>query len=244
MIPTVSVLVHSFNRPRMLREALASVVAGRPDEVILVDDGSDVFEAFTVFGQEFVQPANNAGCTTTWRFVGAPPLTVAERMATPRQGRLLNEAMGLVTSDIITSLCDDDLHAPGWYDQLRAAWAADPSLRLVRGEWLVFQDGTTPSEADPPCPFPDRRRLTAGNFAWSARLVRERGCRWPENALNCLDNGFLISLNQAGATMWDAPTVGWAGWRREHPYTNLHWTDGWRHTPDFAAVLARGRLEP
>lgn len=230
-MPTITVLVHSFNRPRMLGEALASVAAARPDQIIVVDDGSD-FDVAAL--------ARRYGA---WLFV-APAMTVAERMGTPRQGMLINCAMGAVTSDICTSLCDDDLHAATWYDDLRDAWMQRPDLLLVRGDWLTFDDGTTPQRDNPACPWADRRRLTAGNFAWSTRLVFERGCAWPEGALNCLDNGFLVSLHSAGADMWHAPTVGFAGWRRKHAYTNLHWSDGSRHTAGFRAVLERGALEP
>lgn len=227
--PRVTVLVHSYNRPRMIREALASVVAGRPDEIIVMDDGSafDVASVCREFGA---------------RLHAAPPMTVEERMGTPRQGRLVNEACALATGDIITNLCDDDIHYEGWYASLRATWLREPCRELVRGDWFIFNDGESPTLQHPPCPL-DIRQMTAGNFAWHASLTRDRGARWPEDVTNCLDNGFLWSLADIGVGPMTAPNVGIAGWRREHLYTNVRHSDGYNHTPSFRAVLEREWLE-
>jgi hypothetical protein len=227
--PRVTVLVHSYNRPRLLREALASVVAGQPDEIIVVDDGStfDVAAVCAEFGA---------------RLHGAPPMTVDERMTQPRQGRLINEACALATGDILCSLCDDDLHYHLWYLFLRAAWVREPERELVRGRWLQFEDGKGPTLNDPECRMDDRQ-MTAGNFAWHASLTRDRGARWPTNITNCLDNGFLISLTGIGVGSLTVPNVGIAGWRREHPWINGRYSNGAQHTPGFRDLLERGWLE-
>ncbi len=132
----------------------------------------------------------------------------------------------------------------GWYDALRAYWVEHPEANLVRGDWLEFKDGATPSLDDLPCQL-DARGMTAGNFAHHIRIIRENGVRWPEGQLNCLDNGFLVSCNEHGVGMYDAPHIGaLAGWRRNHPYVNVLYTDGSRHTEGFREVLERGFLEP
>lgn len=231
----VSVLIHSYQRPRMLREALLSVAAGRPDQVIVADDGSS-FSVVNVVANALYQRCEYA-------IVANPECDIETRMRVPRQGALINRALTYATGDVITSLCDDDLHDPGWYDAIRAEWARHPGRHMVRGEWRVFEDGQTPGLDDPPCPL-DVRELTAGNFAWHASFTREKGARWPERALNCLDNGFLEDLHRHGCGQFNVPCVGRAGWRREHPLANGNFATGTgHHTPAFRAVLERGKLE-
>lgn len=234
MTPKVSVVVTSFNRKRMLAECLASLVAARADEVIVCDDGSTFNVAAVCAG------ALHGRCR--WALVAAPPLTVDERMATIRQGRLINDALALTSGEIQYLICDDDLVAPGWLDALRAHWAEYPQRELVRGDWLVFTDGDTPGEADPPCPL-DERQMTAGNFAWHASLTRERGVEWPTDQLNCLDNGFLVNCHRHGISQYGVPNVGMAGHRRDHAKTNIRHSDGSRHLESFRAVLASGSME-
>lgn len=226
---SISVIVHSYNRPRMLGDALASVVAGRPDEIIVVDDGS-TFDVAAL--------ASSHGA----RLLALPPMTVDERMVTFRQGGLINEALRGSTGEIIAYICDDDLHAARWYDELRAAFAERPRLGLVRGTWLQFAAGDTPTYTDPPCRL-DTRQMTAGNFAHHRRLTDDHGVRWPVGVANCLDHLFLCACHAAGFSQFHAPWVGMAGWRREHPLANVHYSDGRNHTPEFRAVLEGGYLE-
>lgn len=235
--PRISVVVTSLERKRMLRECLMSIRAGRPDEVIVVDDGTTGFSVARVVAFALYP-------TIPYKLIWADPLTVDERMTTRRQGRLINDGFALAEGDIYSLCCDDDLVAPGWYDALRAHWIEHPQRELVRGSWLQFEDGATPSEADPPCSL-DGRQLTAGNFAWHASLTRERGITWPEGLQNCLDNGFLWSCQAHGVSQFTVPYIGaQAGWRREHPLANGWFADGQgRHTEAFRAVLESGSLE-
>jgi glycosyltransferase involved in cell wall biosynthesis len=220
----------------MLRECLLSVAAAQPDQVLVVDDGSEGYSVARVVAFALYQRVE-------YGLVTAPPLTVAARMVTPRQGRLINEALGYVTGDVACSICDDDLMAVGWLDALRAHWDAHPDDGLVRGDWLVFQDGAAPGLDDAPCPL-DARGMTAGNFAWHMRLVHERGVRWPEAVLHCLDNGFLVNCHNAGAMMYDAPHIGaLAGWRRDHPKVCVKHLDAGQYSEEFKAVLESGVLE-
>lgn len=165
-------------------------------------------------------------------------------MTTPRQGRLINQALELVRCEVVTYLCDDDLHAPGWYSALRREWAANPGRLLVRGDWLVFQDGDSPEFDNPPCPMDRTRGMTAGNFAHHISLTRDRGARWNEERFNCLDSDFLHALHHAGADQFRAYHLGCvAGWRREHALANGNYSDGFRHSPQYLDVLRAGLLE-
>lgn len=231
-VTTVAVLIPTYNRPRCLAAALASVAAARADQCIVVDDGSTYDVA-----------ALCADYPVTDMLI-SPPMTPEERMRTPRQGRMLNRALELVRCDATTLLCDDDLFHPGWLDALRAAWKREPGRELVRGDWLQFADGDIPSEADPPCPLDRALNMTAGNFAWHTSLTRDRGVRWDETAFNCLDAFFLNAIRRAKVDVFRVPTVGLAGWRREHPLVNGNYSmNGNRHTPAFLDVLRAGYLE-
>lgn len=236
--PRISVVVTSYSRPRMLRECLMSIAAARPYEVYVADDGSDIpdFNVAVTVGRALYGRVK-------YGIEANPPLSVDARMTTKRQGELINRTFAYCTGEIFHLVCDDDLVHESWYDSLRAEWTANPRREFVRGTWLVFNDGDEPSESDPPCPL-DGRQLTAGNFAWHASLTRERGCAWPTDKVNCLDNGFLWSLQGHGIDQFNAPHVGFAGWRREHSLANGWFADGMgNHTPAYRAVLAAGGLE-
>lgn len=227
----------------MLRECLLSVAAARPDEVFICDDGSDClcesgrpFNVHRVAGFALYQRVQYLILTN-------PPIPPAVRMVAPRQGALINRALRYVEADITTLICDDDLMHPGWLDAIRAHWWQHPQRELARGAWLQFEDGQTPSDEDEECPL-DARQMTAGNFAWHSSLHRDRGIRWPEDTLNCLDDGFLGNCHKGAVPFLNVPEIGLAGWRREHKKANGNYANGaGRHLPEFAAVLAGGRLE-
>jgi hypothetical protein len=149
----------------MLREALASVRAARPDQLILVDDGSD-FDVRALAVEYGVD-----------QLLTAPPVGVQQRLTVPR-------------------------HA---------------------------------------------RQLTTGNFAHAASLIPTGAARWPTDVLNCLDHHFLVRLNargrRHGASMFGAPCVGFAGWRREHALVVNNFSDGRGYTAGYRKVLEAGMLE-
>jgi glycosyltransferase involved in cell wall biosynthesis len=224
----IAVIVASFNRPRMLREALVSVVSGGPEQVIVVDDGSTF--AVDAYSREFRTD-----------LVTAPPLTVEERLRVARQGELLNCALGLVTQEVVTYLCDDDLHHCDWYGYLRAYFDAHPDCHYVRGDWGVFADGDM--LGDRLCAFPDARRATCGNFAHRIGLVREGGAAWPLHHQVNLDDAFLHNLQRVGANVRQCPTVGFAGWRREHAHMGALYAQASRFGPEARAEFERGFAE-
>jgi glycosyltransferase involved in cell wall biosynthesis len=224
---TVTAIVLSYNRPRMLGEALATVAANRPDQVVVVDDGSR-FD---------VVPLVEESCPGA-RYVLADAMTVAQRLVTPRLGSLINRALGLATGDIIAYLCDDDLWADVWLDAVRAHWDAHPGATLVRGDWLVFRDGEPATTACPPCRL-DERQMTTGNFAHRRGLA---GAVWPTDSISSHDDLFCWNLYRAGHDIFRVPRVGFAGWRREHKYNALHFTNDHHYAPNAATMLA-GWLE-
>jgi hypothetical protein len=224
---TIAVIVVSFNRPRMLREALATV--GEADQIILADDGSDTFDPRDVLPPDAMLIQN-------------PLLPPYQRMRKPTCGALINRALRAVECDYVAYLCDDDLLAPGWLKAAKAALDADPASHMVRGDWLSFEDGQ-PLETAVPSKFDCDPPLTTGNFAHRTRCTVACGCWWVESTISCHDGAFLGKyLTRHGST--DVAHVGTlAGYRREHPYNMLRYMDGNGYRPETRGLFESGRLE-
>lgn len=227
---TVTTILLSYNRPRMLREALDSLRRVRPDQVVLVDDGSD-FNASEMVAEVFPQV----------RAIVAPRMTLDERLVTPRLGQLLNQALALVEADVVTYLCDDDLFYPSWLDAVRAWFDANPAQHWTRGEWYLFEDGQ-PLHCDRPCPL-DMRQLTTGNFAHRIDCYRDEGIRWNETSVACHDDMFLWDVARVHNTHAIPHCNAVAGWRRLHPHNALNYTQHAVYNPNGAELFAQGWLE-
>lgn len=227
---TVATILLSYNRPRMLREAIDSLAAAGPDQVILVDDGSD-FDAI---------PPIEAAFPDAWQLVAAPKMTIDERLTTARLGRLINQALGAVTCDVVTYLCDDDLFHPGWIAAVRSWFDARPAEHWTRGLWYQFQDGETPGAEY--CPL-DIRQLTTGNFAHRTSCYAQCGIRWNESSVACHDDLMLWDAHRFH-NMFSVPDCGAvAGWRRLHRHNALRFTSNAVYHHNAAELFAGGWLE-
>lgn len=228
----VSLIVLSYNRPKWLREAIASALVNQPDELILVDDGSDF----------------NPRPYADWDAdIIGPPLTLEERLRTPRLGSLINQALGAATGDIAAYICDDDLLAPGWLDAVRAHFATDPAHHMVRGNWLEWQDGQ-PLATATLCQMPGFW-MTTGNFAHRLCCYRDEGLRWDETTVSCHDATFLHRFNRTNPhPLHNAFAVPYldhlAGYRRLHRHNALNFTQGVAsYAPNAAELFASKWLE-
>lgn len=227
-LPAVSVIVLSYNRPRMLAEALGSIVGAA--QVIVADDGSDFDVPAFLAGGDWPNLAG-AACA----LVANPRCPLEERLTTPRMGALFNRAMLLARGPVIAYLCDDDLLAPGWPAAAAAYHAAHPAVPLFRGEWLTFRDGEPATMGCPPARL-DQRGLTAGNFCHTRALV-EAGGRWDETAVAIADDPFIWGLHVAGLIdQFNVPHIGaLAGWRREHAHNAISYAQGFAGQTDGTA---------
>lgn len=223
----IACLVLSYNRPRMLREALATCMDC--DQLIVTDDGSD-----------FNVEALVRGCRPNAQFVISQPISVQERLVTPRLGRLINTALSLVTCDVVTYLCDDDLFDPGWVDAVRAWFETHPFEHWTRGAWYQFQDGEAPGTA--PCPL-DARQLTTGNFAHRMTCYHECGIRWDERTIACHDNHFLQQVDRVHDTHAIPDCGAVAGWRRLHAHNALPYAVNAGYGANAAELFADKWLE-
>ena len=155
-MPRVSVVVATYRRPDLLREALASVAAQtfRDLETIVAEDG---------------------GTEETARVVAESGAPAAKHLALPfagRHGRTRNEALRLVRSPLVAFLDDDDLWLPERLARDVAALEAAPEAGLVFGPVARFGErgDVWPRRVPPRVDLP---RLLRGNCVpLSAVLAR------------------------------------------------------------------------
>jgi glycosyltransferase involved in cell wall biosynthesis len=235
----IAVVLLSYNRPKMLELAYDSIKG--EDSIILVDDGSDVFDA-----AEWAR--EHHGITSTVQGVRR---SVDQRMTQASLGRLINGALHIayhvLKMGYIAYLCDDDLFVPGWPKTARECLEAHPEAHVVRGSWRSFDDPLTDGQpmARPrksrPAPL-DVRRMTTGNFAHRAECYVE-GLRWSEETVAVHDDTFLWRLLQLHPmeTILDAKTL--AGYRREHAFNGAHFTSHTQYAVGAYEWLNRGALE-
>jgi len=230
--PTVTVLVLSYNRPRMLRECLESIKGA--DEVFILDDGSD----FCL--NEVAQPFFDRWPRLVMR--QSRGITVEERLVTARVGRSINQAIKDASGDGIAYLCDDDLFHPDWIENIRIHLLAAPAKpHFIYAQWNVFKDGEKPG--DRACnlsPF----EMTTGNFAHRRDCPARCDLWWSESTVACHD-GFFVFWLQDKHPKWEVPQPPGvvAGWRRDHPLNMVHFSNNQAYTEKAREVLSRGFLE-
>jgi glycosyltransferase involved in cell wall biosynthesis len=248
-IPSIAVILLSFNRPAMLDQSYDSILAAgltERDAIVLFDDGSDVFNAFEWAA---AHPAVKAA------FI-EPHKTLDYRMVTPVLGRMVNTATEAAIEQghqIIAVLCDDDLYAPGWLTEVRAVLAEPEPYHVVRGVWRCFDDPLT----DGPMAWPTRsylfksdfRRMTTGNFAYRVECVTQHGLQWSPETVAVHDDTFLWNLHaihdlkprNQPAGVKDSKAL--AGYRRVHEWNMANYTANSLYAVGAEEALARGKLE-
>jgi hypothetical protein len=114
------VLICTFNRARMLKEAISSVKAQNwPCEIIVVNDGSTDETARVLDAMDEVRVIHQ------------------ENMGKPCA---LNAGLKRVRGEAVLVLDDDDLLLPGALNVLGHALFQDPSLAVVYGDSILFED--------------------------------------------------------------------------------------------------------
>lgn len=229
---TVAVIVLSYNRPRMLVEALDSIEGA--DEIIVLDDASsfDVKALCDPYLKRFPRSEIRI----------APPISVEDRMRHARAGTANNKAIRECHSDIITYLCDDDLFHKDWIRNVRSFFTEHPDAHCVRAPWGLFNDGEEPGEKM--CELRPAFDMTTGSFAHLKKCSIEHGVLWDELTVAVHDHAFItrgIFPVHPLATIPKLETK--AGWRREHAYNMMHFTDANGYMGTAGDVLRRPVLE-
>jgi glycosyltransferase involved in cell wall biosynthesis len=121
----VSVVMPIYNGARHCVEALASVFAQTrlPDEVIVIDDGSDDLSV------ELLQAMD------------APVPVKIERQTNQGQSAARNAGIRLVTGSMVAFLDQDDLWTPDHLERLCGALERDPTVAWAFGDFDEIDDG-------------------------------------------------------------------------------------------------------
>lgn len=229
---SVSVIVLSYNRPRMLAEALASIEGA--DEVLLLDDASD-FDVRTLAAAQLRRFKRSD-------IRIAPSISLEGRLKTPRLGKAINEAIQASQCDVITYLCDDDLFHKDWISDLRNYFTKYRYRHCVRGGWGVFNDGEKPG--DKICPLSAGFDMTTGNFAHRKGCSLKHNVWWDETSIAIHDAWFFVKGVFPSHPLRSFEKLpGLAGWRREHKHNMFQHTDSDGYLSTAEAVLRKGMLE-
>lgn len=229
---TVCVAVLSYNRPRMLLEAIESIEDA--DEVIVLDDAS-AFDVETICGPYLKRfPRSEIRIN--------PPISVEDRLRIARSGAAHNKLIRECKSDIITYLCDDDLFHPDWIRTVRTFFTEHPEAHCVRAPWGLFNDGEEPG--DKICELRPAFDMTTGNFAHLKKCSLEHNVWWDETTVAVHDHAFITKgIFPVHPLATIQKLGGIAGWRREHNYNMMKFTDSHGYLETAVEVLRRTVLE-
>lgn len=129
-LPSVAVVIATRDRPVLLRNAVASVLAQRyPGDV----------EVLAVFDQS--EPEPDLACEAEGPHGGARRVRVLRNARTPGLAGARNTGITTATTDLVAFCDDDDLWLPGKLDAQVARFAAEPELEVLTAGVLVEARG-------------------------------------------------------------------------------------------------------
>jgi glycosyltransferase involved in cell wall biosynthesis len=181
----VSVVTPTFNRPRLLAQAIESVIAQRHQrwEMVVVDDGSSTArDVVARFADERI------------RVFDAPS-------GGPCAAR--NLALSDVRGQIVTYLDDDNCFDPGWLHAVVWAFDRHPTATAVYGARIIDDDQRVFGHGDGGKPWMqfspfDRGQLEQHNFA-DIGVIAHRSdvvTRFDPTLLECGDWDFFLALTE------------------------------------------------
>lgn len=124
MKPLVSIIIPTYNRPRLLAECLHSITldAYRYKEVIIVNDGgSDISGVIAAYSQK---------------------VRIVSLQSTVNRGHVhaRNQGLTVAQGDILVLCDDDDLLLPGHIDRMVNAWKKNQNALLYSDAEIVVYD--------------------------------------------------------------------------------------------------------
>lgn len=124
-----TVILGSFNRPKMVRDAIRSVKAQTRDDwqLIITDDGSNK-ETMRAIGAEI---SGDPRCEVI-RYSGPSPQEGTRWGAQVRAIERINDALPHVRGELVHYLPDDDFYEPSRFEAFEAAFK-DPRVNMVYG---------------------------------------------------------------------------------------------------------------
>jgi glycosyltransferase involved in cell wall biosynthesis len=213
-----NVLIFSYNRPKMLREAIESVLSqdyGNFD-LYIVDDGSDIFDPLDLV---------NEYTDERILIAQAPKIPIEERIKQSRLGRNANAVIETLPDiEPVYYLCDDDLMGPLWLSRSIRAFQSSEDVHVVQGESWYFNDGEDwRTESQYGMPTDGYKAMPTmywgtGSFAHRALCSKQEGIWWADNTFgHSQDTNFIMDFWNSHSDYGWIPTP--ALYRREHENT-------------------------
>lgn len=122
----VSVIMNSYNRPKRIRDAVASVQEQSYTnwELFIVDDNSNEQTQRVLAQIESQEPR----CTLLHSGVDEK-----DRFRTTRYATCINLAIPRLTGDLVTYLTDDDVYYPQRFEKMVSVFQSNPEIYIVYG---------------------------------------------------------------------------------------------------------------
>lgn len=141
-MPKVSVLLTTYNRPKLLKLSLGSVLdqTFQDFEVILLDDNSDDQDQI-----EYIKSLWNHPKVV----VVKSNVQKSERPNTTRYATMINEGLKLAKGEYISYLCDDDVFAPTKLEKMVKMLDENPGINVVYGSQDTVRLTEIPEKFNP-----------------------------------------------------------------------------------------------
>ncbi len=234
---SLSVVIPLYNHERYIKEALDSVLNQdvRPDEIIVLDDGS-----------------SDDGWKIAEQMLAGVPGGRVERQSNRGAHNSINTAIATSTSDLVAVLNSDDAFQPWKIARCHQLFANDPALDLVAGRVVIMDSDSNPVHHGETTDWLDRsiefyRRTqnlalsilhenfvtTTSNMVFT-RSLWERNGRF-QDLRYCHDLDFLMASCRHGKMLFDGDV--------EHVRYRVHPTNTIKETLskvhlEIAAILA------
>ena len=134
-MPKVSVILNTFNRPYMLKQAVASILAQTMDdwELILAIDHRHIDTVgFRHDTARYCESLGDKRIKKDWTDL------IPGDQSLNRFAHNINRAFKLCSGDYITYLCDDDLLMPWKFTVFSGVLDENPDIRIVYGKQMIF----------------------------------------------------------------------------------------------------------
>ncbi len=200
----ISCILTSFNRPRMVRQALKSVKdqTHQDYELIIMDDSSifDIYPVVAEFGFKDVT-------------VSHTDVTPERRASENRCGININRGLEIARGDIVCYLCDDDFFYPTWFAAV-ASFLTHPGINVCYGRLFFTHSAEMDFPAGGPCIWPGHPIFDPYAVLDHNQVAHRRfdpPFKWPEtiDLLGIPDGTYFRTVARAGNPFYqlDTPAV-------------------------------------
>jgi len=189
-----AVIVSSYNRPKMVRDAISSVLRqGASVQLLVADDDSDD-ETRRAIQDEFTR-SGSGNCTL---LSANRPRGIRDSVP-ERATACINAALAVVDAEFVHYLPDDDWFGAGRFEAFERFFDAHPEIDVAYGAMLTVDlAGTVLGHLFRGTVLANGfNNVDHGSFCHRARVL-QRVPRWPAEPHYAFDANFMTELAVAG----------------------------------------------